>query len=67
MADCEDKKSLDSMAKQAKVVINCCGPYRFYGESVVNACVENGASYIDVSGEPEVNYLMSSFYFYKLN
>ncbi|KFP79299.1 PREDICTED: saccharopine dehydrogenase-like oxidoreductase, partial [Apaloderma vittatum] len=27
--------------------------YRFLGEPVVEACVENGASYIDVSGEPQ--------------
>ncbi|XP_010137930.1 PREDICTED: saccharopine dehydrogenase-like oxidoreductase [Buceros rhinoceros silvestris] len=27
--------------------------YRFYGEPVVKACVENGANYIDISGEPQ--------------
>ncbi|XP_009959886.1 PREDICTED: saccharopine dehydrogenase-like oxidoreductase, partial [Leptosomus discolor] len=27
--------------------------YRFFGEPVVEACVENGASYIDISGEPQ--------------
>lgn len=28
--------------------------YRLYGESVVKAAVENGASHIDISGEPAV-------------
>ncbi|NWX16668.1 SCPDL oxidoreductase, partial [Aegotheles bennettii] len=27
--------------------------YRFFGEPVIKACVENGASYIDISGEPQ--------------
>ncbi|NXM66103.1 SCPDL oxidoreductase, partial [Serilophus lunatus] len=27
--------------------------YRFFGEPVVEACVENGASCIDISGEPQ--------------
>uniref|UniRef100_A0A5F8HGT9 Saccharopine dehydrogenase-like oxidoreductase n=1 Tax=Monodelphis domestica TaxID=13616 RepID=A0A5F8HGT9_MONDO len=45
--------SLDEMAKQAVIVLNCVGPYRFYGEPVVRACVENGASCIDICGEPQ--------------
>ena len=31
-------------------VLNCVGPYRFYGEAVVKACVENGAHHVDISG-----------------
>jgi len=31
-------------------VLNCVGPYRFYGEVVVKACVENGAHHVDISG-----------------
>ncbi|XP_010002913.1 PREDICTED: saccharopine dehydrogenase-like oxidoreductase [Chaetura pelagica] len=30
-----------------------CVQYKFFGEPVVEACVENGASYIDISGEPQ--------------
>lgn len=41
------------MAKQAKLVINCCGPYRLYGEVMVKACIEAGTHQVDVSGEPE--------------
>ena len=29
---------------------------RFFGEAVVKACVDNGASHIDISGEPQVNF-----------
>jgi short subunit dehydrogenase-like uncharacterized protein len=52
VADVANNESLVQMAKQAKVVLNCVGPYRFYGEPVVKACVENGASHVDISGEP---------------
>ena len=41
------------MARQARVVLNCVGPYRFYGESVVEACVEAGCHHLDISGEPQ--------------
>lgn len=54
IADVNDEKSLNEMAARAKVVVNCVGPYRFYGEPVVKACVNNGAHHVDVSGEPQV-------------
>lgn len=55
LADSKNEQSLADMAKQAKVVINVVGPYRLYGEAVVKAAVENGASHVDISGEPAVN------------
>ncbi|XP_070491011.1 saccharopine dehydrogenase-like oxidoreductase [Chironomus tepperi] len=53
IADVNDEKSLKEMTVQAKVVVNCCGPYRFFGEQVVKACVETSTSHVDVSGEPQ--------------
>lgn len=53
IADVKDEKSLLDMAKQAKVVVNTCGPYRHFGEAVVKACIEASASHVDVSGEPQ--------------
>ena len=52
-ADVNDQESLNAMCKRSKVVINCVGPFRFFGKQVVRACVENGTSYCDISGEPE--------------
>ncbi|GMT11669.1 hypothetical protein PFISCL1PPCAC_2966, partial [Pristionchus fissidentatus] len=52
IADTSDEESLAAMAKQARVIINAVGPYRLHGEPVVRAAVENGASHVDVSGEP---------------
>ncbi|XP_059163768.1 saccharopine dehydrogenase-like oxidoreductase [Physella acuta] len=53
IADVDSAASLEEMAKQAKIVLNCVGPYRFYGEAVVKACIENGAHHLDISGEPQ--------------
>jgi short subunit dehydrogenase-like uncharacterized protein len=52
VCDCSDSKSLEQMARKSRVLLNCVGPYRFYGEAVVEACVEAGAHHVDISGEP---------------
>lgn len=41
------------MARQARVIINCVGPFRFHGEQVVKACIEEGTHYVDITGEPQ--------------
>ena len=53
ICDSSDQDSILGMAKQARLVVNCVGPYRFHGEAVVQACVEAGAHHVDISGEPE--------------
>lgn len=57
-ADVSDGKSLAAMASRTKLVINCVGPYRFYGRQVVEACVNESTHHIDISGEPQ--YLESA-------
>ncbi|XP_077286264.1 saccharopine dehydrogenase-like oxidoreductase [Arctopsyche grandis] len=52
IADISDADSLKEMTKQATVVVNCCGPYRFYGEALVKACIDTHTNHVDVSGEP---------------
>lgn len=58
ICDITNPASLDEMAKQTSIVLNCVGPYRFYGEPVVKACIENGTSCIDICGEPQFLELM---------
>ncbi|XP_077998254.1 saccharopine dehydrogenase-like oxidoreductase [Glandiceps talaboti] len=53
IADVNDGDSMAKLCQQAKLVMNCVGPYRFWGEQVVKACVENGAHHLDISGEPQ--------------
>ncbi|GFS14889.1 saccharopine dehydrogenase-like oxidoreductase [Elysia marginata] len=62
IADTGNHISLDEMAKQARVVLNCVGPYRFFGEPVVKACIENGAHHLDISGEPQFLETMQFLY-----
>lgn len=62
IADIKVHNSLISMARQAKVVLNCVGPYRFHGDQVVRACIEGGASHLDISGEPEFLEKMALLY-----
>ncbi|CAJ0582659.1 unnamed protein product, partial [Mesorhabditis spiculigera] len=52
VASTEDDASLHAMAKKARVIVNAVGPYRLHGEAVVRAAVEEGASHVDISGEP---------------
>ncbi|XP_038218291.1 saccharopine dehydrogenase-like oxidoreductase [Zerene cesonia] len=53
IADVKDAQSLRDMCSQARVVVSCCGPYRFYGEPVVRAAIDAQTHYVDVSGEPQ--------------
>ena len=55
-ADANDYDAILKMAQQAKVVVTCAGPFQWYGENVVKACVEAGCDYVDITGEtPWVN------------
>ncbi|XP_043484039.1 saccharopine dehydrogenase-like oxidoreductase [Leptopilina heterotoma] len=53
IADLRDQESLKNMAISTKVIANCCGPYRFYGEAVIKACLAAKTHHVDVSGEPQ--------------
>jgi short subunit dehydrogenase-like uncharacterized protein len=35
------------------IYFSCVGPYRYYGEAVVQACISSHADYVDITGEPE--------------
>ncbi|KAJ1564867.1 hypothetical protein HK405_013756, partial [Cladochytrium tenue] len=53
IADAGDYASVLAAISSCRVVIACVGPFRFFGEPVVKACVETGAGYVDITGEPE--------------
>ncbi|CAF0812957.1 unnamed protein product [Brachionus calyciflorus] len=65
VADVKDEESIKLMCQKASIVINCVGPYRFYGEIVIKQCVENGTHHLDVSGEPEYLERMQLLYDHK--
>jgi len=51
VADGGDLGALKSLASQTKVVLSAAGPFARYGSLLVQACVEEGAHYTDITGE----------------
>jgi len=49
--DIFDEQAIESAVRQAKVVLNCVGPFWHYGTPVVRACARNGVHYVDITGE----------------
>lgn len=52
VADASDAVSLKAMVAQTRSVITTVGPYQFYGEDLLAACVAAGVDYFDLCGEP---------------
>ena len=52
VADATDPASLKAMVDQTKSVISTVGPYQFYGNELLAACVASGTDYFDLCGEP---------------
>ena len=51
VADSRDLDALTEMARRTKVVATTVGPYRQYGEKLVEACASVGTHYADLTGE----------------
>jgi short subunit dehydrogenase-like uncharacterized protein len=52
VADVTDADSLLALARSTAVLATTVGPYARFGEPVVEACVEAGTEYCDITGEP---------------
>ncbi|XP_043803160.1 saccharopine dehydrogenase-like oxidoreductase [Apis laboriosa] len=62
IADLKDEESLKKMTSHAKVLVNCCGPYRLYGEPIIKACIATHTHQVDVSGEPQyIEYIQLKY------
>ena len=63
VADVGDPASLAAMAARTRVVLDLVGPYTLHGTPVIEACVENGAHYVDLTGEiPFVRRTIDAFH-----
>lgn len=51
VADATSRPSLAALAARATVVLNLAGPYTPTAETVIEACIDAGTSYVDLSGE----------------
>ena len=62
VADVDDFASLAAMASRTRVVLDLVGPYTLYGRPVIEACVSNGAHYVDLTGEiPFVRQIIEAY------
>lgn len=52
VADVADPGALADLAGSTRVLLTTVGPYARFGEPVARACVEHGADYLDLTGEP---------------
>ncbi|CAK9322701.1 unnamed protein product [Citrullus colocynthis] len=62
ISDVAEPQSIRHLCTQTKLILNCVGPFRRYGEPVVAACVETGCTYLDICGEPEFMERMEAEY-----
>jgi short subunit dehydrogenase-like uncharacterized protein len=53
VADSDNRSSLKSLAESTRVVLTTVGPYAKFGTPLVEACVNSGTHYCDLSGEPQ--------------
>ncbi len=51
IADCFELQSMQSLARDTRVVLTTVGPYAKYGAALVEACVSQGTHYCDLAGE----------------
>lgn len=51
IGDATDSESLRAIANETAVICTTVGPYTSYGTSLVEACIETGTDYCDLTGE----------------
>ncbi|MEO6626485.1 MAG: saccharopine dehydrogenase NADP-binding domain-containing protein [Burkholderiaceae bacterium] len=51
VADADDSRALNSLARSAEVVLSTAGPFDLYGSKLVAACVRHATHYVDITGE----------------
>ena len=53
IAEGTDAAALAKLCRSTRAVVSTVGPYALYGTALVQACVENGTDYCDLTGEPQ--------------
>jgi short subunit dehydrogenase-like uncharacterized protein len=50
-ADATEPASVGALVRRARVLVQLAGPYSPHGEHFIEACVEHGTDYLDLTGE----------------
>lgn len=51
MFDINDLRMIGSVLESVKVLLNCAGPFGETAEPLMEACIEKGVHYLDISAE----------------
>lgn len=51
IVDTTNRKQVDSVVQQTRIIITTAGPFSLYGEQVIAACAESETHYLDITGE----------------
>lgn len=54
VVDLNDKEALNDAVLMADVVLHCAGPFVYTALPMLEACMRNGAHYLDITGEIQV-------------
>lgn len=65
IGDSDDYDSLINIVNKTKVVVSTVGPFLIYGQKLVQACVETGTDYCDLTGEAIFIRKMQDLYWEK--
>lgn len=52
--DLSQSTIISEALKDCRLVLNCAGPFSQTAEAIINACLETGTAYLDITGELDV-------------
>jgi short subunit dehydrogenase-like uncharacterized protein len=59
--DLDDNKKIIESLSDVHTLLNCAGPYKYTAKDLIDACLENGTNYLDITGEMPVFALAFSY------
>ena len=57
----DDVSALRNLLRQGLLVIHCAGPFQFTSKQMVEACIETGTHYTDITGEYQVFEMLATY------
>ena len=51
VCDSHDPSAMADLARRTRVMLTTVGPYAIHGQALVEACIEAGTHYVDITGE----------------
>src|SRR5687768_17470012 len=61
VCDLNDTSALRGLLKKANLVIHCAGPFQATAKQMIDACLETGTHYLDITGEYPVFEMLAAY------